>query len=112
MIEVTLLNYLNSAGLSAPVYAEQPKDKPAVFFVIEKSGSSRVNQIDESDFIVQSYAPTKYLAASMNEEIKEVMFGARFLDEVSAVELNSDYDYTDTDSKTYRYQAVYVITHY
>ena len=113
MIEAILINYLNNTvGLSATVYAEQPKDKPSAFFVLEKTGGGRTNQISEADVAIQSYAPTKYEAASMNEEVKAAMLNAIALDEISAVELNSDYDYTDTASKTYRYQAVFVITHY
>lgn len=112
MIETVLLTYLNSYGLSATVYTEQPEVKPSAFFVIEKTGGALINQIAESDISIQSYAPTMYLAASMNEEIKEAMRNAIELDEISSVELNSDYNYTDTDSKTYRYQAVFVITHY
>lgn len=112
MIEVVLLDYLNNSNLSAQVYMERPKDRPDYYFILEKSGSGKVNQIEESDFIVQSYAPTLYEAARMNEEIKAVIFNAITLNEISAVELNTDYNYTSAESKSYRYQAVYVITHY
>ena len=112
MIETVLLDYLNNANLSATVYMEQPKVKPAAFFVLEKAGSDQTNHIKESDFIVQSYATSLALAASMNEEIKEAMFNAITLNAISRVELNGDYNYTDPETKQYRYQAVYVITHY
>jgi hypothetical protein len=112
MIETVLLDYLNNANLSAKVYMEQPKDKPEAFFILEKSGGGQTDHISESDFIVQSYGRTLYEAACMNEEIKAVMLRANTLNEVSAVELNSDYNYTNAESKSYRYQAVYVITHY
>ena len=48
----------------------------------------------------------------MNEEIKQAMFNAVTLDEISKVELNSNYNYTDSATKQYRYQAVYVVVHY
>ena len=112
MIETVLLDYLNNANLSAKVYIEQPKDKPEAFFILEKSGGGQTDHISESDFIVQSYGRTLYEAACMNEEIKAVMLRANTLNEVSAVELNSDYNYTNAESKSYRYQAIFVVTHY
>lgn len=112
MIETVLLDYLNNANLSAKVYMEQPKDKPEAFFILEKSGGGQTDHISESDFIVQSYGLTLYEAACMNEEIKAVMLRANTLNEVSAVELNSDYNYTNAESKSYRYQAIFVVTHY
>ena len=90
MIETVLLNYLNSAGLSAQVYMEQPAKKPSAFFILESLAN----------------------AAHMNEEIKQAMFNAVTLDEISKVELNSNYNYTDSATKQYRYQAVYVVVHY
>lgn len=112
MIETVLLDYLNNANLSAKVYMEQPKVKPEAFFILEKSGGGQTDHISESDFIVQSYGRTLYEAACMNEEIKAVMLRANTLNEVSAVELNSDYNYTNAESKSYRYQAIFVVTHY
>jgi len=34
------------------------------------------------------------------------------LNEIGKVKLNSDYNFTDTVTKQYRYQAVYDISHY
>ena len=49
----------------------------------------------------------------MNEEIKaEMLDGLITLGDIARVELNSDYNFTDTATKTYRYQAVFDITHY
>ena len=112
MIETVLLNYLNNVGLSATVYMEQPKVKPEAFFVLEKTGGNRTNHINESNFAIQSNAPSLASAAQMNEEIKTAMLNAITLNDISRVELNGDYNYTDPTTKQYRYQAVFVITHY
>lgn len=53
-----------------------------------------------------------YLAAELNEKVKSAMDEIVELDEVTRCELNSDYNYTDTSRKKYRYQAVFDITHY
>ena len=82
------------------------------FFVLEKTGGSQTNHINESNIIIQSNGTSLASAASMNEEIKAAMFNAITLDYISRVELNGDYNYTDSASKQYRYQSVFVITHY
>lgn len=112
MIETILLNYLKTAELSADIYMEQPKVKPAAFFLLEKTGGSLTDHVYESSFIVQSYGKTLADAANMNEEIKSAMLNAITLEDISRVELNSDYNYTDPTTKNYRYQAVFVVTHY
>lgn len=112
MIEVLLYNYLNNAGLSAHVYTEQPPEKPERFFLMEKTGGIVTEHITESTIAIQSLAESMYEAASMNEEIKTVMEQAINLPDISRVEINSDYNYTDTATKKYRYQAVFVVTHY
>lgn len=111
MIEVTILNHLKSL-LSVPVYMEIPKDQSESFVVLEKTGSGKRNRLCSATFAVQSYAPTMYGAASLNEAVKAAMKSAVDLDEVTSSALNSDYNYTDTASKTYRYQAVFDIYHY
>lgn len=112
MIETVILNYLNNANLSAKVYMEQPKEKPTAFFILEKTGSSQTNHINESNFAIQSYASSLAQAANMSEEIKNAMHNAITLDEISRIELNSEYNFSDPIMKQYRYQAVFVITHY
>ena len=111
MIEKSIFDYLTTA-LSVPVYMELPKSKPTKCVVIEKTGSGRSNHINTATFAVQSYAPTLYEAAELNETAKAAMDSAVTLADVAASRLNSDYNYTDTTTKEYRYQAVYDITHY
>lgn len=111
MIEETVLNHL-ADQLDAPVYMEVPEAPPNTFVLVEKTGSGRKNRISSAVLAVQSYGPTLYEAAALNEKVKAAMDALPELDEVCAARLNSDYNYTDTQSKRYRYQAVYDITHY
>ena len=110
MIEKVILDYLIDQKLT--VYMEQPKVKPDSFYLMEKTAGGQTDKVNTSTIIIQSYADALYNAALMNEAIKLVMAEAVTLDEVSRVELNSDYNYTDPTTKQYRYQAVFVITHY
>lgn len=111
MIEVTVKDYLEEK-LTVPCYMEVPEDPDESYVVIEKTGSSKHNRILKATFAIQSYARTLYEAALLNEEVKEAMDRIIDLDEISKVELNSDYNYTNTAMKANRYQAVFVVTHY
>lgn len=106
MIEKIVLDYLTDC-LSVPVYMEMPEEPPASFVLLEKTGSSRRDWIDEATLAIQSYGATLLEAASLNEAVKTAMQSITDLASVSRAELNSDYNYTDTTSKRYRYQAVY-----
>ena len=111
MIEIIILTALEEA-LSVPVVMEVPEDKPDSYVVLQKTGSQRTNRIDSAIFAVQSIAPSLYEAAALNEEVKAVMDQLPETEEkIFRAELNSDYNFTDTETKERRYQAVYNITY-
>lgn len=111
MIEAIVCNYLNE-HMSVPVFLERPARMPPRFILLEKTGSARSNHINEATIAVQSWAPRLFEAARLNEEVKALMDNLIELDCVSRSQLNSDYNFTNTADKQYRYQAVYDITHY
>ena len=82
------------------------------YIVIEKTGSGQTNHIKRATLAVQSYSSSLYQAASVNERVKEAMERIIEMDDISKCELNSDYNYTDTARKKYRYQAVFDIVHF
>lgn len=109
MIEKIVLDYLNQK-LSVPVYMENPKDHPADYVLIEKTSSTRKDHVNSALFAIQSYGNSLYDAASLNENVKKAMDDIAFnCMSVSSAKLNSDYNYTNTAKKQYRYQAVYNI---
>lgn len=121
MIERTIYEYLleqfQGAGVGVYMQIHDPDPVPTLeesdpFIVIEKTGSSMENWVCESTVAVQSYAGTLYKAADLNRQVIAAMFGAIALDEITRVELNSDYNFTDPETKRPRYQAVFDITHY
>lgn len=111
MIEIIVFNYLRN-NLSVPVYVEKPTQKPQRYVVIDKIGSSKEDYLLSSTIAFQSHAESKYQAAFLNEQVKEAVENMIVLDEIAGVSLNSDYNFTDTTTKEYRYQAVYEIYHY
>ena len=110
MIEKILLDYLGTK-LTVPVLMEVPEDDVTSFVVLQKTGSAKTDHIPSATIAAQSYGSSKYEAAQLNETVKSAIEGAIELNEISKVELNSDYDFTDTATKRYRYQALYVITY-
>ena len=113
MIEKTVLDFLDEE-LSVPVWMEMPEGEtiPDQFVLLEKTGSRSGDHIRSATLAVQSYADSMENAAKLNEDVKEVMDRLTELNRITRSELNSDYNFTDREKKQYRYQAVYVITHY
>lgn len=111
MIEIIVTKYL-SENLDVPVFNEHQENEPASFVLIDRTGGNKKNQLKSATFIFQSYAESKYKASLLNEKVKEVVEKMEILPEISGIHLNSDYDYTDVQTKRYRYQAVFDINHY
>lgn len=105
MIEKTILDYMTNK-LSCPVVMERD-GQTAPFVLIEKTGGGREDRINLASMAFQSYGASLYEAAELNEQVKTIMDDIE-LDTVSA-SLNSDYNFTDTSTKEYRYQALFDI---
>ena len=111
MIEVIILNHLKDK-LSVPTHLEKPNPAPTEYVLFEKIGSSRNNYLSASTFAFQSYSESMYGASSLNEKVKRAVDSLIELDDIASIKLNTDYNFTDTTTKKYRYQAVYDIKHY
>lgn len=111
MIELVILNYLTD-HLSVPSFLEHQSKEPDRFVIFEKTSSSKNNYLPSSTFAFQSYAESVYEATKLNDELKQVVENMIELDEISGIHLNSDYNFTDTETKRYRYQAVFDINHF
>ena len=113
MIEKTLFEYYTEKFTGIiPVYMAFPEPAPPRFFLIEKTGGSRENQICYATVAVQSYGVSVADAAHMNLMAISAMYDALELDTITNVILNSDYNFPDTTRKRHRYQAVFNLTHY
>jgi len=111
MIEKVILDYMHSRGFRA--YMEIPKSTPQYpFLIIEKTGASQRNKVTTSTFAFQSYAGSLYEAATFNEQVKAAVEDSVECGEITRAAFQSDYNFTDTTTKHYRYQAVYDISHY
>lgn len=111
MIEKIILEYLNRK-IDIPVYMEEDDKMPEEYILIEKTGSGGNGYIKKATITFQSFSTSLYGAAIVNEKLKKVLENIIELNVITECELNSDYNYTDTKRKKYRYQAVYDIAHY
>ena len=112
MIETTVLDYLRDR-LGVPVTMEVPEGASGTFVVLEKTGSSRQNYIRRATLAVQSYAPTLLLAAQLDDRRDRSHAGPAETGPVwPPASLERDYNFTDTETKKYRYQAVFAVTYY
>src|SRR5690625_2276693 len=112
MIELIVLDYLIKK-MSVPVYMEKPtKDIPDRYVLIEKTSGGESEHLPDATLAFQSYAESLYQAALLNKELKDTMKSIIELDEIRGITLNGDYNFTDTTTKEYRYQAVYDIRYY
>lgn len=109
MIEVTLKNYIENK-IKVSVYLEKPANPTLPFIIIEKTGSNLNEHVYSTTFAIQSYGASLYAAATLNESVKACMSEFYKEGSIANCNLNSDYNYTDVQSKEYRYQAVYDIT--
>lgn len=111
MIEELVCNFLNEE-MGLPAFWEKPEDQPEEFLIVEKTGGKKTDHIKDATIAIQSYAGSMYRAAEINDAVIHAMDHLVEYDGVSRVQLNSDYNFTDTTTKQYRYQAVFDITHY
>ena len=111
MIELVILNHLKE-GLDVPVFMEKPTNAPSEYVLFEKTGGGRNETMPSATFAFQSYSTSLFKAAVLNEAVKNEVDHLVLLDEIRGVTFNTDYNFTDTTTKQYRYQAVYDIKHY
>lgn len=111
MIEKAICDYL-SEKLDCRVLPEKPS-RPFGRMVFVERTSGRGRFIKETTMAVQSYETSMYKAAELNDAVIAAMETiAEEVTNITRCELNSNYNYTDTSTKEYRYQAVFTVYHY
>lgn len=110
MIEAIVRTYLEQK-LSAECSMEMPESGDK-FIIVEKTGGGYKNHIATAIVTVKSYGKSMYEAATLNEQVITAMLEMAELNEICKISLNSDYNFTDTNQKHYRYQAIFDIKYY
>ncbi|QRG86373.1 hypothetical protein [Bulleidia sp. zg-1006] len=106
MVELEIIKLLNSEGIKA--YMERPKNVPEEYVIVEKTGTSSKDWITVSTIAVKSHAKSLLKAVQLNEKVKKVMLCANKIG-ISSILLINDYNFTNIETKEYRYQAVFSV---
>ena len=110
LIEAIVISHLASELKTDNVFAERPEDPPAQYYVIEKTSAGKKNHVSRATVAVQSISSGSMLeAAQMSKDVEKAMECLISVANVSAVRLNSAYNFTNPETKEYRYQAVFDI---
>lgn len=110
LIEEIVISHLASELETDNVFAERPADLPAKYYVIEKTSAGEKNHVSRATVAVQSISSDSMLeAARMSKDAEKAMKRLISVANVSAVRLNSAYNFTNPETKEYRYQAVFDI---
>lgn len=110
-IEEYVIAYLDGA-LDVPVSGDVPSPLPARFVTVELTGGYAPEKIGRATLAVQSWDSSRAAAGALCETVIAAMDAMAGEPEISSVELDSAYNYTDTDRRKPRYQAVFDIVHY
>ena len=110
IIEATVISHLSTKLNNANVFAERPKTPPAKYWIVEKTAADEENRLLQATVAVQSISSASLLeAAQMSHEAEQAMRSLIEVDGIGSSKLNSAYNFTDTETKEYRYQAVFDI---
>lgn len=119
-VEEIIINYLVSEaipGIENHVYAEKPVDPDDAYILIRRTGGTEQNFIRSYLIITEVCVKrdeenglSKLYAADIFEDLLGKMRDITDSTILYGCHKNSDYDATDTESKEYRYQALWEIT--
>lgn len=110
MILSKLIEYLDEA-LDVYVGVRAPEETTG-YVLLDQTGSTNANHIMTTTIAIQSYGEALNDALTLAESVKDAMLEFVEDPDVSAVRLESDYNFTNTETKQYRWQSVFEITHY
>ena len=111
LIEEYIAQYL-SQQLEQPVSGTVPHPMPESFVTVERTGGRNENLIRSATLVVQCWAQSMDAAANLCEAVTTAMEAANALPEISRCSLNSSYNFTDTSTKRFRYQAVFDLVYF
>ena len=116
IIEKEILDHLVSEdieGIKENIYCERPEEPPDEYVLIERTSGTSKDMVAQAMVAVQSISTQSlYRAMVMDEAIVSAMRGmADSAAGVYGCHLNSHYNFTNTQTKEYRYQAVFLINY-
>lgn len=111
MIESVITAYL-AGELNISVSGLVPSPMPEKFVTVEKTGSSTEDKVRRATLAIDSWAPNQETAALLNEEVIAAMYAAVNLPQISEVQCETDYNFTDTKTRKARYSAIFGVVYF
>lgn len=111
MIESVITAYL-AGELNISVSGLVPSPMPEKFVTVEKTGSSTEDKVRRATLAIDSWAPNQETAALLNEEVIAAMYAAVTLPQISEVQCETDYNFTDTKTRKARYSAIFGVVYF
>lgn len=112
MIELTIKQYLEDK-LKIPVVFEIASDfTKKKFVLIEKLGSNNQDKLYRSSYAFKVYDESLYKTMVLSNIVKSKIEEMIELADFAKIKIDTDYNFTDTETKKYRYQIVVDIWHY
>lgn len=108
-IEADVIAFLKSQ-FAVPVSASVPKDRPARFITVERTGGALDTFRDLPIFAIQSWGMSVADAADLADDVRLLLPELLSLPHVANVRVGSTYNYPDPDSSQARYQTVCDLT--
>mgnify|MGYP003320322024 CR=1 FL=1 len=112
-IEEIVFNYLKTKLEDISLYLDEPGELPDEYISMKRIASGLTDHIGAATLEFQCYAPSKYEAAALDEELKNTLlgygsgYGITETPEVSACKFGGSNDATDPGTKKYRYRSYY-----
>ena len=115
LIESNVIAHLSRHMTDCLVCAEVPEDYPAdgALVVVSRLGGGNTNHLRTARLAIQTYGASLLDAATRCEAAIAAMETLPAEDEcVTAVRIDTSYNFTDETTKRYRYQCVLYVTYY
>jgi len=104
--EVLLREHLHNDPSLPDAFLDVPERRPASFITVERVGG-QVEQVRDLPLVaVQCWAPSRYTASELAQDVVESLAAFRLHPNVGRVDVNSVHNFPDLESRTARYQVV------
>lgn len=114
-VEVLVINWLQTiVGEGYPVSSEKPKDAPASYILVDRTGGAREAMVlDRAEILIEVYHKTSRLNASekANEIADRIVELEAYDHNITHADVNSVVSLDDTQSQYRRYQIYCDVYH-
>lgn len=108
--EAYVVKYLETALPGVSVLGEVPAEEPIQDFItVELTGASISNQVSSATLAVDAWSTSRANAMTLSAEIRTAMFQMLEEDEISSVELDTEYNNPRLSTKHPRYRTMWRI---